>query len=262
MYLKLLIFDPRGGWPEPAFSEIRMNVDDSATVGRIKRETLPKLIRAPAPKSNVVSLTKGLSREVICGNVDQLICPEDQPQEGVRAFVSLAREAKLDDSLSLRDQGVTEESYVFVSIDIDFAIRCPECGKRLNLGHPLHEFGRATAGAIMFLDARCPECAFRRTIESLPPAIVVLRDAMAEPVSAQNPREIEVSLRASDWARAQSEQQKEARSAASLREEERQRELRRAKERCPVDGLRCPLGYYGTREERKRCPEHKCPLAA
>ena len=262
MYLKFLVYDPRG-WPEPNFREIRMNVNDSVTVGRIKSEMLPKLTRTPAPISNAASLTKGLSREVICarGSIDRLIFPEDQPQEAVRAFVSLVREAKLDDSLSLRDQGVIEESYIFLCIDIDFAIRCSRCQKPLNLGYLLHEFGRVEAGAYVFLEARCPKCGFRRTIVSMPPAIVELRDATAEPMSAQNPRKIEASFLASDWVRAQSEQQMEARLAARLREEERQRGLRREKERCPVDSLRCPLGYYWTPEERKKCPIHKCPSA-
>ena len=52
---------------------------------------------------------------------------ETQSQEVAQVFVSLMREAKLGDALSLQYQGVKEDSRILLSIDIDFAVHCPEC---------------------------------------------------------------------------------------------------------------------------------------
>jgi hypothetical protein len=124
---------------------------------------------------------------------------ESQSQEVVQVFLSLMKEAKLDDGLSLKYQGVKEDSRIHLSIDIDFAVRCPKCKKPLDLCHVYHALGTDLAGFYTSLDAFCFQCGLKRAIGSLPPAVVAVHDMINCKSLVTGDRDIYLSVRASEW---------------------------------------------------------------
>jgi hypothetical protein len=222
------------------FSEIGMDVEDSAVVATIKREILPKLTKPDTystyygnkqvniicrpPEPETASLAKSISPSITerliqkfgrseppqppgCFEMPRayLSWPsttygeEAQSQQVAHAFLSLMREAKLDDALSLQNQGVKEDSRIFLSIDIDSAVRCPECEKPLDLGHVYHAFGTDLAGIYTILDVFCSKCGLRRSIDSLPPAVVAVHDRLRRKFLANCDEGTHLSIHASDW---------------------------------------------------------------
>lgn len=141
---------------------------------------------------------------------------ESQWQEVAQFFVSLMREARLDDGLSMEYQGVKEDSTIFLSIDVDFALRCPECRKPLDLGHVYHALGTDLAGAYTALDAFCPSCDLKRTIDSLPPAVISIHDKISPKFVVSSNKRTQLVIRASDWMQKEQVRQRNNRTFGEL----------------------------------------------
>jgi hypothetical protein len=119
--------------------------------------------------------------------------------EVAQFFVSLMREAKLDNELSLEYQGVKEDSRVTLSVDIDLALLCPECKKPLDLGHVYHVLGTDLAGVYTTLDAFCSQCGLKRSVGSLPPAIVAVHDQVSAKFLGSVITGTQLVIHASNW---------------------------------------------------------------
>lgn len=101
---------------------------------------------------------------------------EAQVQEVAETFVSLLKQARLDNNLSLTEQIVEEGSRLFLSIDIDFATRCSRCNREMRLGHIYSPSGTDNAGFYTDLDVFCPTCNRKRTVGCLPPVVTSVSD--------------------------------------------------------------------------------------
>ena len=89
----------------------------------------------------------------------------------------MMRRAKLDGNSTPSDLRSKGTDKVFVSIDVDFAIRCPTCEKTGTLGHVYHPFGTDYASMYTCLEVFCPDCGLRRTISTWPPIVSHIHDS-------------------------------------------------------------------------------------
>lgn len=121
---------------------------------------------------------------------------ESEVQKVAEIFVSMIRHAKLDDKLCLREQGVKESSRIFLSIDIDFAIKCSSCKKQMHLGHVYNAMGTDLAGVYTQLDAFCDHCNWKRKIALLPPVVVRVHDKIRRRLLVSYDKGVQVTVQA------------------------------------------------------------------
>lgn len=112
-----------------------------------------------------------------------------QESEVAETFVRMMRHARVDGDSTPSDLRMKEADEVFVSIDVDFATRCPTCEKTGTLGFVYHPIGTDYAFMYTCLEVSCPNCGLRRTVSTIPPVVSHIHDSpQCEPKVFFEPR--------------------------------------------------------------------------